>query len=88
MRKSDKEYYAKKLAKTKDGYYSVYYIPEEHYIGVSNQVKKRMWNHSSKGLITEGWEIIARFERLVDAHWFEVLFHQRGYNGHNKFNHK
>ena len=68
-------------ASFKDGYYSVYYLPEEHYVGMTNNVKSRMDYHKSNGKITEGLEIIAKFERAVDAHLFETMLHQRDYNG-------
>ena len=64
-----------------DGYTYVYYIPEEHYVGLTTRVNKRMCDHSIDK-ITEGWEVLGKFEREVDAHWFETLFHMRGYNGH------
>ena len=58
----------------------MYYLPEEHYIGYTNMVKVRIQNHKKKKIV-EGWEIIAKFERAVDAHYLETLFHMRGYNG-------
>lgn len=67
----------------KDGYHTLYYLPEEHYIGITNFLEKRLHNHSCEGRITEGCEVIARFERSVDAHWVETMFHQRGYNGYH-----
>ena len=62
---------------------TVYYLPEEHYVGKSRWPKKRVRAHRLKGKITEGWEVLAKFERDVDAHWFEVMLHQRGYHGHS-----
>ena len=68
--------------KRRDDLWSVYYLPEEHYIGVSCHVVNRMSQHRNRDKrITEGYEILAKFERQVDAHWFEILFHIRGYNG-------
>lgn len=68
-------------AKERNGLTYVYYLPEEHYIGMSNQMSYRMSRHRAQGKITDGMEVIAGFERRVDAAWLEVLFHQRGYNG-------
>lgn len=62
-------------------YWEVYYLPEEHYVGISKNTRRRMSQHKGKGRITTGYDIIARFDRAVDAVWFESLFHQRGYNG-------
>ena len=59
----------------------VYYLPEEHYIGIANNIKSRIRNHKSSGKITEGWIIVAKFERRVDAHLMETMFHVRGYQG-------
>ena len=66
--------------------FSVYYLPEEHYVGITNSLYLRMKDHNDHGKITEGYVEIARFERKVDAAWFEILFHKRGYNGFNKGN--
>ena len=67
----------------KDDFTYVYYLPEEHYIGVSINMKDRMKSHNRKGKIVEGMEIVSKFEREVDAYWLEICFHQRGYNGFN-----
>ncbi len=63
-------------------YHHVYYLPEEHYIGMTNNIKRRMRMHTVKGKFTEGFEIIASFERSVDAHYLETMFQMRGYNGY------
>lgn len=60
---------------------SVYYLPEEHYVGLTNNIPHRMRCHRQKGKLTDNYEILASFERYVDALWFEILFHQRGYLG-------
>ena len=83
-KKEDQLAYQRKWRKEqKDGKIHVYYIPEEHYVGISVYPKGRMCDHSKNGRITDNWEIIASFERGVDAHWFETLLHMRGYNGYN-----
>ena len=68
-------------AKDKSKETCVYYLPEEHYIGITDMVMQRMQHHRAAGKITEGLEIIAWFDRRVDAHYVETLFHMRGYNG-------
>lgn len=73
-------------ARKKDGFHHVYYLPEEHYVGVTCNVINRMAMHrrprrGKRGLITEGYQILSSFKRAVDAHWFEVMLHQRGYVG-------
>ena len=64
--------------------HKVYYLPEEHYVGMSCDIKKRINQHRFDGKITDGFEVIATFEREVDAHWFETSLHIRGYNGYRK----
>ena len=64
----------------------VYYLPEEHYVGVTENVRDRCRRHRGIGRITEGVEVLAYFERRIDAKWFEILLHQRGYLGaHEKY---
>lgn len=76
-RKSANKWYKNNV----DGYIHVYYLPEEHYIGITHNVKHRMRTHHRNGKMVDGYEVIARFERRVDAIWFEAMFHQRGYIG-------
>ena len=77
------EYYKARQEDQKDGYTYVYYIPEHHYVGISCNIKSRMRLHRNQGRFTEGMEILARFEKHVDAHWFETMLHMRGYNGYS-----
>lgn len=62
--------------------YSVYYIPEEHYIGMSKNVYSRMIKHNHLGKIIDGWEVIESFENPIRAHLMETQFHLMGYNGY------
>ena len=62
--------------------YSVYYIPEEHYIGMSRNVLARISKHKHLGKITEGCEILASFNNPIKAHLFETTLHLMGYNGY------
>jgi hypothetical protein len=64
------------------GYTAVYYLPEEHYVGITLNVKARMNKHKNEGRISDGYEILGWFERSVDAHLFETLLHVRGYRGY------
>ena len=65
----------------------LYYLPEEHYMGITNNLRRRLQKHRRNGKITEGHEVIGRFERHVDAHLVETMFHVRGYNGY-QYSHK
>ena len=67
--------------RAKSNKYYMYYLPEEHYIGITNYPKNRKAQHSSKGKITEGMEIVAEYNnpKLLVLH--EALMHYIGYNG-------
>ena len=72
-----------KRRRIRDGFYSVYYLPEHHYVGMTNCIKNRMQEHRRKGKITNGFEIIGRYDRAVDAHFAETFFHTIDYIGFN-----
>ena len=77
-RKCEKQVYYKE-----DGYTYVYYIPEHHYVGMTCNMKRRMKQHRSNGLITEGYEIVGRYKQSVRAHLLETLLHVRDYYGYH-----
>ena len=64
-------------------YTVLYYLPEDHYIGVARNKNlwRRMYQHRSNGNYTHNVEILGWYERRVDAHLVETMFHMRGYNG-------
>tara|TARA_R110002167_G_scaffold117955_3_gene294209 strand:+ start:3347 stop:3694 length:348 start_codon:yes stop_codon:yes gene_type:complete len=73
-----------KSKRFKDGHYSVYYLPEHHYVGMTNSVRLRMIEHRSKNnRLTDNYEVIAVFKEAVEAHLFETRLHALGYNGFN-----
>ena len=65
----------------KEGYYSVYYLPEEHYAGVTSGVKARMRLHKHSGMMTDGFEIVFTSTDKKEALAFEDRLHSIGYNG-------
>mgnify|MGYP003681529524 CR=1 FL=1 len=71
----------KRHTDSKDGYYVVYYLPEEHYVGYSCNTKKRFTQHRANGKCTDGYEIVARFNNPYDAIILEAELHRRDYNG-------
>ena len=81
-RVASRRWHQRKFAESKDGYTYVYYLPEEHYVGITTSISNRMKSHK-RTKIVDGMEILARFERHVDAHLFETMLHQRGYNGYS-----
>ena len=78
---------ARKKAKLKTKHYSLYYMPEEHYIGVTNQLTIRMVNHRCKNKITEGYEVISTFSNKKEALKVEKLYHSIGYIGGRDYSH-
>ena len=86
--KNDPEYIARKrasdmaFAERNRQTTEVYYLPEEHYIGITHYMPTRLAAHRKAGKITEGAIKVASFERHVDAAMLEIMFHQRGYNGY------
>jgi hypothetical protein len=79
--KKEAERQLKKYLKEWDGYFYVYYLPEEHYVGMTNRVDRRIKYHDYSGKIVDNYEILARFKRQVDAHLFETRLHTMDYNG-------
>ena len=61
--------------KTRLDYFAVYYLPEEHYCGVTNNPEKRMIVHKNKGMNVEGWRVLSCHDTLVEARHQENLFH-------------
>ena len=55
----------------------VYYLPEEHYVGVSasHRFPHRMCEHRSKGRDIEGWKILFHSEDRKQAKLVESQFH-------------
>ena len=69
----------------KDGFYTVYYLPEEHYAGQTNCMPKRMEEHRSKryNRHVQDVEVLAKFETRVEALAFEAKLHDMGCHGKN-----
>ena len=71
-----------KTKRYKDGHYTVYYLPEHHYVGMTNALRNRLREHRGRnGRITEGYEIIGTYKKAVDAHLVETILHSMGYYG-------
>ena len=77
--KAGKEYYNK----LKNGKITLYYLPEEHYIGVTNCMTVRMRGHKSlrTNRIIDGVEVVATFDTRAEALHYERLLHSIGYRG-------
>ena len=61
--------------------YTVYYLPEEHYVGMTKDLLHRMKDHRKKGKIIEGYEIVGQYSDPKVAHLLETQLHYRGYHG-------
>ena len=70
-----KEYARKYLQSKKDPYYSVYYLPEEHYCGYTSYLEDRMRVHENAGRNIEGWRVLYATESKEDARHHENFFH-------------
>jgi hypothetical protein len=64
-----------------DGYYSVYLLPKENYIGQTQQVKQRMVYHKYKGKDISDYQILHTFNTREEALAKEKEYHDKGYNG-------
>ena len=78
--KADNIKFRKRYIEETNGY-AVYYLPEEHYVGLTNNIRSRMNDHKKRGKCVDGYEILCVCESPIDAHLYETMFHQRGYNG-------
>ena len=66
----------------KDGYYTVYYLKEEHYVGMSNNLTYRLRNHKSYySRHIEDVEIIGKYKTKEGATRVEAALHAMGYLG-------
>ncbi len=64
----------------KDGYHYVYYLPEEHYVGVTDNVKYRMYSHKSNfSRHTNDVEIVHKTPCRKEAELVESKLHSIGY---------
>ena len=66
----------------KDGYYTVYYLKEEHYVGMTNSLSRRLRYHKSvHNRHIEDVEIIGKYETKEEATRVEAALHSMGYLG-------
>ena len=66
----------------KDGYYTVYYLKEEHYVGMTTSLPNRLSEHKSKyNRHIEDVEVIGKYETKAEALRVEAALHSMGYLG-------
>ena len=72
-----------------DGFYTLYYLPMSHYVGITNNYSRRLREHKSRGKSIDGCEVIYTYKTKREALDMECKFHEvLGYNGINKANFK
>jgi len=64
----------------RNDFYTLYYLPEDHYIGITTQPSIRMRNHKSQGRHILGYEVVAAFKTKREALATERYLHNIGYN--------
>ena len=72
----------------KDGLYTVYYLKEDHYVGITSNLSYRLFVHKSKcNRHVEDVEIVGKYKTKAEAERVEAALHAMGYLGRNP-NHK
>lgn len=77
--KKRREISAKKK-KDQDGWI-VYYLPEEHYVGITSNLYRRMSNHKNEGRSVIDVEIVSKHKTPEMAALMEAYLHTIGYRG-------
>ena len=67
----------------KDGLYTVYYLKEDHYAGMTSSLYLRLKSHKAYGKHIEDVEIIGKYKTKKEALRVEAALHAMGYNGRN-----
>lgn len=67
----------------KDGFYTVYYLKEDHYVGQTISLRRRLGKHKRNGRHVLDAEVLAKFETREEALAFESRLHDMGYHGRN-----
>jgi hypothetical protein len=78
------KYNRKEKSKHIDNHYSVYLLPNENYVGQSNQLRARMYNHKALGRDVSDYVVLHTFETREEAKKKEAEYHAMGYTGFNK----
>ena len=66
-------------------FYTLYYLKEEHYVGVTKRPKLRIKDHKKKNKHVLDFETIATFNTKREALNAEAYMHSLGYVGGNPF---
>ena len=66
-------------------FYTLYYLKEEHYVGITKRPKLRIKDHKKKNKHVLDFETIATFNTKREALKAEAYMHSIGYVGGNPF---
>lgn len=64
-----------------DGYFIVYYLPKERYIGMTKNFTKRKKRHKENGKNIKYAFIVLKTKKMKLAHLAETILHMIGFNG-------
>ena len=67
----------------KDGFYTVYYLLEEQYIGMTDCLQHRLNHHKSNKRHVQDVEIVGKYQTKKGALRVEAALHSMGYLGRN-----
>lgn len=65
---------------------TVYLIVNENYVGTTEDLKRRLWDHKFKGRDVSNVEVLGEFLDRKEALELERSYHDKGYEGKHKFN--
>ena len=60
--------------RSKLDHYIIYYLPLEHYVGITNNPNYRMSGHRKHGKDTTGWRVLQTTKTKHEAKYIEALF--------------
>tara|TARA_R110000782_G_C14534762_1_gene382928 strand:- start:63 stop:443 length:381 start_codon:yes stop_codon:yes gene_type:complete len=80
---ANKERYKAYDKAKKDGLYTVYYLKEEHYAGMTTILQYRLKSHKHNGKHIEDVEVVGKYETKEEALMVEAKLHSMGYLGRN-----
>ena len=80
-----KDYSKKWIDSKKDGLYTVYLLPEENYVGQTNNLYQRLVKHRCRDeRNTSGMQVIGKYNTREQAMNVEADYHSKGYLGANR----
>jgi len=65
----------------KDGFYTVYLLSKENYVGMTIQLQYRLSVHKSSGRDVSDVQILGKYDTREEARALEDSYHKKGYLG-------